>query len=177
MTIRLIHLARLKSKEMRKKIERIALNSSIEGMSKKLPLTLEEYQAKYPTVTKTIKYEGLNIKVSIRDRVKKAKIRHLKGLRVLQEPNKSQFAYDLSDLELLIIKASNNLCYLCGKPLDETQTRDHVRPRSKGHGFARNKLFTHAACNHKKANRNPYVCEVLFLDITLEIRDKVLIKI
>jgi 5-methylcytosine-specific restriction endonuclease McrA len=57
-------------------------------------------------------------------------------------------------------------CYLCGKAMRVSQhTRDHVRPRSKGHSFHRNKLFAHGRCNSKKGNRDPYPCELLYLEI------------
>ena len=78
-----------------------------------------------------------------------------------------------------LLKLQRYHCYLCGKAFawwppgtpdrrrlnrHAAPTLDHVRPKSRGHGRVNNKLFAHMLCNGRKGHREPYPCEVLFLD-------------
>lgn len=68
-------------------------------------------------------------------------------------------------------------CPYCGErlpigrcPKTQKATWDHVHPKSKtGRGRQDNKVLAHSRCNTRKANRLPYPCEILFLEVTTEI--------
>jgi len=64
----------------------------------------------------------------------------------------------------LLVKAQNNLCFLCDQPLvfgnpenhPDYPTRDHVIPRSfSGENKTRNIVIVHASCNTNKGNSYP----------------------
>lgn len=70
-------------------------------------------------------------------------------------------------------------CYLCdgvmgvrghGGQAPTDATRDHVRPRGRRGGDVDNLLAAHRACNEAKADREPYPCELLYLEaVTLRL--------
>lgn len=69
-----------------------------------------------------------------------------------------------------LYKAQNGLCYLCGKPMAGKSgrgmpTEDHVVPRARGGKNAANRLLAHSRCNGWKHCREPYACELLYLQI------------
>lgn len=63
-------------------------------------------------------------------------------------------------------------CYLCDQRLARKAGRrgrskwsiDHVRPKRAGASRTRNALLAHESCNIRKGGRQPYPCEILFLD-------------
>ena len=79
-----------------------------------------------------------------------------------------------------IRKAQRGRCYLCAREWPgsdsgggmakkrasfyERGTKDHVRPRSGGNPGRANTLFVHFLCNQRKGNREPYPCELLYLE-------------
>lgn len=58
-------------------------------------------------------------------------------------------------------------CYLCIRRWGRRQawwpTADHVVPRALGGGWSGNVLLAHSECNHKKGDRAPHPCELLYL--------------
>lgn len=63
-------------------------------------------------------------------------------------------------------------CYLCGGAMiakalgyqtPEDATRDHVVPRRRRGPDVRNLLAAHRECNERKADREPYPCELVYL--------------
>lgn len=52
----------------------------------------------------------------------------------------------------------NGFCFLCGKPLDHTTTKDHLIPRGRGgvHNWS-NIVLAHHECNHDKASSLPSI--------------------
>lgn len=56
-------------------------------------------------------------------------------------------------------------CYLCDHSFthDDPPTRDHVRPRARGHGCSANILLAHASCNNEKADHTPTSAQIAYL--------------
>ncbi len=63
-------------------------------------------------------------------------------------------------------------CYLCDEAMyartlglnrPDDATRDHVVPRRRQGRDAHNLLAAHRECNERKADRQPYPCELLYL--------------
>ncbi len=80
-----------------------------------------------------------------------------------------------------LYRAQGGRCYLCGRmmpPVGELChpqkriTTDHIRPKGDGgaiRGGSGNIALAHWLCNHKKADRLPTACEVLFGQIVKDI--------
>lgn len=64
-----------------------------------------------------------------------------------------------------LIWAQHGRCYLCEGLFDERRlpTEDHVRPRARGGGNARNILMACPPCNQEKADRKPTARELAVL--------------
>lgn len=63
-------------------------------------------------------------------------------------------------------------CYLCGEAMKARElgaqsptdaTRDHVVPRGRRGRDVNNLLAAHRECNERKADREPYPCELIYL--------------
>ena len=71
--------------------------------------------------------------------------------------------------------AQRGICPLCGHMMGGAQKKmqrrswDHVWPRAKGYTKKQNKILVHEECNGKKADRHPFPCEVLYLQVTNEL--------
>lgn len=101
-----------------------------------------------------------------------------KPIRV-RKPNAERDAFraEASDLrnKLLfrIVALQGGRCYICAGQFGwaNSATMDHVTPRDPKAGGGKNAgniLAAHKACNNRKANRAPYACEILFLEIVNE---------
>lgn len=72
-----------------------------------------------------------------------------------------------------LIKAAQGICYLCGKTLDGDLNRDHVKPKHQGNPYKANTMPTHVICNGAKGGRQPYPCELIYLDaVNLRLGEK-----
>lgn len=68
------------------------------------------------------------------------------------------------------------VCPLCGvlfkrraDGVPEDYTFDHVWPKSRGgYAYMGNLLIAHSACNHRKGNRLPTGCEIIWLSAVCE---------
>jgi hypothetical protein len=76
-----------------------------------------------------------------------------------------------------LLEWQNDLCYLCGRPVlkrpvkkaskearDLYPIREHVNPKSNGHGRWGNTLISHNRCSNLKGDRRPYPCELIYLE-------------
>lgn len=66
----------------------------------------------------------------------------------------------------VLMRVQRGSCYLCGAPMRATDavTMDHVVPKAKGGRDRGNVLATHYDCNQAKADRDPFPCELLYLE-------------
>lgn len=74
--------------------------------------------------------------------------------------------------------AQRGRCYICNgrmatgmskSNMPNVASRDHVFPRSTHRLYfdhTRNILLAHSNCNNRKGDREPYACEVLYLEVT-----------
>ncbi len=72
-----------------------------------------------------------------------------------------------------IMKAQRYKCTICASSLNAFSNKprgrrtglsvDHVIPKALGGGNSGNRLIVHAGCNHRKANRKPTGCELVWL--------------
>jgi hypothetical protein len=69
-----------------------------------------------------------------------------------------------------IAELQGGRCFLCDKHM-WTPTREHVKPRVAGGTNYRNVLAAHSRCNNMKADRMPYVCELLYCAILYDMVD------
>lgn len=75
---------------------------------------------------------------------------------------------------IALFELQGGLCYLCGGVMGvhrlgadqrpDDATRDHVRPRKRRGGDVDNLLAAHRVCNEAKGHRDPYPCELLYLE-------------
>jgi hypothetical protein len=60
----------------------------------------------------------------------------------------------------------SNRCYLCDQPftIRNAPTEDHVRPWSQTRVTHGNVCLAHSDCNHRKGDRPPFGCELVYLE-------------
>jgi 5-methylcytosine-specific restriction endonuclease McrA len=72
----------------------------------------------------------------------------------------------LAQIRSVLWRVQHRTCALCGHPLRSpfSVTIEHVVPRSRGGlwGFG-NVVGAHVTCNHRKADRMPTGCELIWL--------------
>lgn len=90
--------------------------------------------------------------------------------------NKSLAIFNIAYAHFLF-EFQKGRCYLCGEPMPTKRKRnknkslrlsypirEHVKPKSSGHGRWSNTLISHDKCSNLKGNRKPYPCELIYLE-------------